>query len=202
MTVFETSQPDATSLLVTGLRPYTQYTLRLIAENIAGRSAPSQPTRTFQTIQAPPSGAPPEVTVRAVNETAIRVRWKPLVPEFWNGEGKGYRIQYKPSTEPEFTRTQEVNNENANSYTFGGLEEWTEYNVRVAAFNKVGTSAYSDVATERTIESGECHKSQHDARLSERRKFLNLQHNKLQSLCRMCSHTSWCFQFRTKGRRT
>ena len=76
MTVFETSQPDATSLTVTGLRPYTGYKLILIAENIAGQSDPSEPTRNFQTIQAAPSGPPPEVTVRAVNETAIRVRWK------------------------------------------------------------------------------------------------------------------------------
>lgn len=81
MTVFETSQPEATSLTVSGLRPYTEYRLRLIAENIAGLSEPSEPTRTFQTIQAPPSGPPPEVTVRAVNETAIRVRWKVCAQE-------------------------------------------------------------------------------------------------------------------------
>ena len=50
--------------------------LRLIAENVAGQSDPSAPTREFQTIQAPPSGPPQEVTVRAVNETAIRATWK------------------------------------------------------------------------------------------------------------------------------
>ena len=76
MTVFEASKPDAASLTVSGLRPYTGYKLRLLAENIAGKSEPSEPTRNFQTIQAAPSGPPPEVTVRAVNETAIRVRWK------------------------------------------------------------------------------------------------------------------------------
>ena len=74
--MFELSRPEATSMSVEGLRPYTDYKLRLIAENIAGQSDPSDPTRTFQTIQAPPDGPPPEVTVRAVNETAIRVRWK------------------------------------------------------------------------------------------------------------------------------
>ena len=79
---------------------------------------------------------------------------QPLVPEYWNGEGKGYRIQYKSGTEDFFSQTTEVRNENANSYTFTNLEEWTEYNVRVAAFNQVGTSAYSSVATDRTIESG------------------------------------------------
>ena len=59
--MFETSKPDATSLTVSGLRPYTGYKLRLLAENIAGKSLPSEPTRNFQTIQAAPSGPPPEV---------------------------------------------------------------------------------------------------------------------------------------------
>ena len=76
------------------------------------------------------------------------------MPEYWNGEGRGYRIQYKSGIEEEFTKAMEVRNENANSYTFANLEEWTEYDVRVAAFNQVGTSVYSNVATDRTIESG------------------------------------------------
>ncbi len=74
--IFHKSAPEADSIVVENLRPYTQYRLRLMAENVADRSKPSQPTRIFQTIQAPPTSPPPEVTVRAVNETAIRVRWK------------------------------------------------------------------------------------------------------------------------------
>ena len=67
--------PEATALTVSGMRPYRRYRLRLIAENTAGSSEPSEPTRWFETIQAPPSNPPQEVTVLAVNETAIRVRW-------------------------------------------------------------------------------------------------------------------------------
>ncbi len=80
--------------------------------------------------------------------------FQPLVPEFWNGEGRGYIIQYKSSGETSFDKTTRITNENANSHTYTNLEEWTEYNVRVAAFNQVGTSAYSSVASDRTIESG------------------------------------------------
>ncbi len=79
---------------------------------------------------------------------------QPLVSDFWNGEGRGYLIQLKPSSQEYFRTTTEVNNENANSYTFVRLEEWTKYDVRVAAFNSVGNSQYSTVATDRTIESG------------------------------------------------
>ena len=42
--------------------------------------------------------------------------------------------------------------QNANSYTIRGLDEWCEYGVRVAAYNKVGNSTYSEEAKERTRE--------------------------------------------------
>lgn len=70
------SAPDATQLRIEGLKPHSHYRLRLIAENIAGHSSPSAPTTQFQTIQTYPEQPPHEVTVRTVNQTAIRVRWK------------------------------------------------------------------------------------------------------------------------------
>ncbi len=62
-------------------------------------------------------------------------------------------IQYKTRDETFFVRTIEVEDENANSYTFAGLEEWMSYDVRVASYNKVGNSVYSPIATDRTRES-------------------------------------------------
>ena len=52
-----------------------QYKLRLIANNVVGPSTPSEPTKEFQTIQAPPSHPPRNVTVRAMSATELRVRW-------------------------------------------------------------------------------------------------------------------------------
>ena len=52
-----------------------EYALRLVATNVVGPSTPSEPTKRFQTIQAPPSHAPYNVTVRAVSATQLRVRW-------------------------------------------------------------------------------------------------------------------------------
>ena len=73
--VFETSDPDAESLTVTGLTPYTHYRLRLVAENIAGQSEPSEPTSWFETMQAAPAQPPADVTMRAVDDTQMRVTW-------------------------------------------------------------------------------------------------------------------------------
>lgn len=74
-TIFEKSAPDAQSIVVTGLVPFTKYRLRIVASNVVGSSTPSEPCAEFQTIQAPPQHAPRNVTVRAVSATDLRVRW-------------------------------------------------------------------------------------------------------------------------------
>lgn len=73
--VYEISDPDATTITVTGLVPFTLYKLRLIANNVVGASQPSEPCKEFQTIQAPPAHPPKNVTVRAMSATELRVRW-------------------------------------------------------------------------------------------------------------------------------
>lgn len=73
--MFEASDPDATTLTVTGLIPFMLYKLRIIANNVVGASSPSEPTKEFQTIQAPPAHPPYNVTVRAMSATELRVRW-------------------------------------------------------------------------------------------------------------------------------
>lgn len=79
---------------------------------------------------------------------------QPLASDLWNGEGRGYLIQHKEHNAPMFTTTIQIRDENANSFTFTKLEEWTQYDVRVASYNKVGNSEYSATATDRTRESG------------------------------------------------
>lgn len=71
----EESSPEATTLKVLQLVPYTLYRLRITAWNVVGASEPSDPTKDFQTIQAPPAHPPYNVTVRAMSSTELRVRW-------------------------------------------------------------------------------------------------------------------------------
>ncbi|XP_060598307.1 protein sidekick-like [Ruditapes philippinarum] len=63
-------------LKVENLKPFTDYKLRITAENAAGQSFPSGSTRPFKTLQDVPENPPGDITVRALNATALRITWK------------------------------------------------------------------------------------------------------------------------------
>lgn len=150
--VYETSAPDARTLSVSPLVPFTEYRLRLLATNVVGPSPPSEPSQWFQTIQAPPAHPPRNVTVRAVNAHALRVRWTPLPQVDWYGVPRGYNVSFRTSDEGDFRWTV-VEDHNANSLVLDDLQAFTPYEVFMQAFNDVGTSGPSDTSKERTREA-------------------------------------------------
>lgn len=152
ITIYEVNAPEAQSILVTGLVPFTTYRLRLIATNVVGSSQPSEPCKEFQTIQAPPRHPPKNVTVRAVSANNLRVRWIPLQQSEWYGNPKGYNITYKRSGTND-TLHSIIEDHTANSHVLANLEEWSVYEIRMTAINEVGTSAESPTAFERTREA-------------------------------------------------
>ncbi|XP_008197673.1 protein sidekick isoform X5 [Tribolium castaneum] len=150
--VFEISDPDATTITVTGLVPFTVYKLRLIANNVVGASEPSEASKEFQTIQAPPAHPPKNVTVRAMSATEVRVRWIPLQQIEWFGNPRGYSISYVEVRTGE-KQTATIDDHTANSHVITGLEEFALYEVSMQACNDVGCSMDGPVALERTRES-------------------------------------------------
>jgi len=157
-TICEINDPDAETLTVTGLVPFTQYRLRLSASNVVGSSKPSEATKDFQTIQARPKHPPFNVTVRAMSAQQLRVRWIPLQQTEWYGNPRGYNISYKqlvkaPGTIKYLPRSVVIEDHTANSHVLDGLEEWTLYEVKMNACNDVGCSKESETAVERTREA-------------------------------------------------
>ena len=73
--IYNASSPLAREIWVENLKPYTRYRLKLVARNVVGESAPSEPTSEFETLQAPPAVPPGDVTARAINATAVRIGW-------------------------------------------------------------------------------------------------------------------------------
>ncbi|XP_029163396.1 protein sidekick isoform X2 [Nylanderia fulva] len=150
--IYEVSDPDASTVTVDGLTPFMQYKLRLIANNVVGASQPSESTKEFQTIQAPPSYPPKNVTVRAMNATELRVRWIPLQQIEWNGNPRGYNITYT-EVRSNISKSVTIEDPTANSYVLENMEEFADYEIMMQAFNDVGSSAASPKAIERTRES-------------------------------------------------
>lgn len=151
-TIAEIYDPDANKLTVEGLTPFMQYKLRLIANNVVGASAPSEPTKEFQTIQAPPSHPPRNVTVRAMSATELRVRWIPLQQVEWYGYPRGYNITYT-EVRTNTSKSISIDDHTANSFVLDNMEEFALYEIIMHAYNDVGSSSYSPKAIERTRES-------------------------------------------------
>ncbi|XP_059387315.1 protein sidekick-2-like isoform X2 [Carassius carassius] len=149
------NEPDARSLEVSGLNPYTFYRFRMRQVNIVGTSPPSQPSRKIQTLQAPPDMAPANVTLRTASETSLWLRWVPLPEWEYNGnsDSVGYRVQYSRTGAQSKALLHIISDRLEREFTIEDLEEWTEYEVRVQAINGIGAGPWSQPVRGRTRES-------------------------------------------------
>ncbi|KAF1571309.1 Protein sidekick-2, partial [Eudyptes moseleyi] len=157
------SEPDARSMEVPNLKPYTYYRrvvgmvlFRMRQVNIVGTSPPSLPSRRIQTLQAPPDVAPANVTLRTASETSLWLRWMPLLEQEYNGnpDSVGYKIRYTRSDGRGQPAVHIIHDRVEREYTIEDLEEWTEYRVQVQAFNAIGSGPWSHSVVGRTRESG------------------------------------------------
>ncbi|XP_041939869.1 LOW QUALITY PROTEIN: protein sidekick-2-like [Alosa sapidissima] len=149
------NEPDARSMEVPGLNPYTFYRFRMRQVNIVGTSPPSQPSRKIQTLQAPPDIAPANVTLRTASETSLWLRWVPLPEWEYNGNPElvGYRVQYSRTGSAGKPLSHVISDRLEREFTIEDLEEWTEYEVRVQAINGIGSGPWSQPVRGRTRES-------------------------------------------------
>ncbi|MEQ2162394.1 Protein sidekick-2, partial [Goodea atripinnis] len=149
------NEPEARSLEVPGLNPYTFYRFRMHQVNIVGNSPSSQPSRKIQTLPAPPDMAPANVTLRTASETSLWLRWMPLPEWEYNGNAEqvGYRVQYYRVGSQGRGLTHIITDRLEREFTIEDLEEWTEYEVRVQAVNGIGMGPWSQPVRGRTRES-------------------------------------------------
>lgn len=78
---------------------------------------------------------------------------QPLQQVEWFGNARGYNISYAEIGTSDF-KSITIEDHTANSHILNNLEEYTQYQVIMTAFNDVGTSLPSPAALERTRESG------------------------------------------------
>ena len=100
-------------------------------------------------MSAEPSGPPQQVTLGDVTSTSIKVTWAPVKFEDQNGIIKGYKVIYRALPNGQNV-TKVVDIEKA--LTIGGLNEFTNYSIRVLAFTAIGDGPLSVAQVKQTLE--------------------------------------------------
>ncbi|KAG8198699.1 hypothetical protein JTE90_023471 [Oedothorax gibbosus] len=148
-----TSDGDQLQMSIDDLKPVTQYSFRLVAENAVGRSPPSIPLNVVTESEVP--GAPPKnVHAVATDSRTIHVSWEPPSKTLHHGSIRGYYIGYKVfgSSDPFVYKTVEVRDGQDRSCDVTMLRSATKYGVVVQAFNEKGAGPLTDEVVVRTLE--------------------------------------------------
>ncbi|XP_017789057.1 PREDICTED: Down syndrome cell adhesion molecule-like protein Dscam2 [Habropoda laboriosa] len=126
-------------LRLTGLRPYTKYTLVVQAYNQVGSGPLSEPLLT-QTLEDVPSMPPKDVRCAALTSQSLQVSWQPPPNTQSNGIIQGYKLHYEPILADIWRSVDEMEVRKTSALTtvLTGLRKYTNYTIQVLAFTRVG----------------------------------------------------------------
>ncbi|XP_058796799.1 cell adhesion molecule Dscam2 [Phymastichus coffea] len=150
-----TGPPLPYAALIDELKPATRYTIRVIAEGPAGRSAPSSDLL-VRTEPQRPAGPPLNLAARALSSSEVLVSWLPPLPELRHGDIEGFNVGYREtsSSNPSFNFTSVPGDgeEGGAELRLTGLRAYTRYTLVVQAYNQVGSGPLSELLTTQTLE--------------------------------------------------
>nr|XP_020469940.1 protein sidekick-1 isoform X2 [Monopterus albus] len=150
------NQPDADTLEIPDLTPFTQYRFRMRQVNVVGSSPLSAPSRLIQTLQAAPDTHPSNLTLLSATQTSLCFSWEPLPESEYNSspETVGYRLRVWRTDGQGDNRTDDVKGAGAASEaTVEGLNPWTQYQVQIQIYNSIGAGPWSNTVAAHTAES-------------------------------------------------
>ncbi|XP_076288258.1 Down syndrome cell adhesion molecule 2 isoform X4 [Lasioglossum baleicum] len=126
-------------LRLTGLRPYTKYTLVVQAFNQVGSGPLSEPLLT-QTLEDVPSMPPEDVRCAALTSQSLQVSWQPPPNTHSNGIIQGYKLHYEPILADVWRSVDEMEVRKTSALTtvLTGLRKFTNYTIQVLAYTKIG----------------------------------------------------------------
>uniref|UniRef100_T1JD50 Down syndrome cell adhesion molecule n=1 Tax=Strigamia maritima TaxID=126957 RepID=T1JD50_STRMM len=140
------------SAFITDLEKFTKYSLTISAFNDQGQGPKSEEILVM-TSEDVPSEPPTDVQCLAYTSQSIYITWQAPLSTSFNGILRGYKVFFAKADDTtaedgslEFKSTTVVRT------TLHGLEKYTNYSLRVAAFTKVGDGAASDFVYCRTMD--------------------------------------------------
>ncbi|KFV62937.1 Phosphatidylinositol phosphatase PTPRQ, partial [Dryobates pubescens] len=119
------------SLLLRGLKKYTNYKMRVAASTIIGESALSEENDVFVTTPEDEPGSPPR-NLELINVTATEINLRWLPPEQPNGLITHYEVLYSDSNDLF------IKNASSPSISLSEMKPYTLYNITVRAFTRLG----------------------------------------------------------------
>lgn len=100
-----------------------------------------------------PDDPPQNIRAFGIEPTVLKAYWLPVCNETINGIGLGYKLSLFP-TAGTIIRNYTLN-ASVLSLEITGLDIWTNYSIRMAAFTIVGDGPWSDLIVEDTDEEGQ-----------------------------------------------
>lgn len=141
------ADPTVTTYTVKNLKPVTRYRFKIQATNDIGPSGWSLPSDWTKTLPAAPEVYPKNLNTVAITKTSIRVSWRALDEDAWNGDplGRGYKVEYCLVADYPIPKTSdcpvdEVLRADITRLTITNLVKGRYYEVKVYAFNQHGNS--------------------------------------------------------------
>ncbi|KAF4517520.1 hypothetical protein B566_EDAN006522, partial [Ephemera danica] len=146
---------SAHSAVLEPLTPATRYTVRVIAQGPAGRSAPSPELRLTTHAQRP-AGPPLQLSVTPVSSSALAISWSPPRSELQHGNiasyNVGFRLASGSGSSYNFTSVTADGEEARRSLLLSGLRKFSRYWVAVQAVNQEGPGPLSEPIAATTLE--------------------------------------------------
>ncbi|XP_034478594.1 neogenin isoform X2 [Drosophila innubila] len=136
-------------LVLTDLRPYTDYVISVVPFNHNGMGDPSGELK-VKTYSSTPSEPPNNVTLEVTSSSTITVHWEPPAEEDRNGQITGYKIRYR-----KFKDAPQVKSTPANIRYFelNGLDRNAEYQVKISAMTVNGSGPFTEWYRSNTLEN-------------------------------------------------
>ncbi|XP_056614326.1 neogenin 1a isoform X3 [Triplophysa dalaica] len=141
---------NALSCTMTGLKKFMEYSFRVVAYNKHGPGVSTEDV-SIRTYSDVPSAPPQNLSVEVLNSKSIMVRWNPPAADAQNGDIIGYKIRYRKGGRK--SEAAETTSGSQLSHLIEGLQQGTEYMVRVSAITVNGTGLATEWMTSETFES-------------------------------------------------
>ena len=139
-------EPELTSYTILGLKPNTQYSVKIAAETSPGTGPYSVPF-SFTTREEAPSEGPNIDSVNSITSTTFVVVWSATPESVLNGVITGYEILV--TEEPSGTIVYDrISGASDTRITVNNLNEYTRYRVSVDAINSAGSSPSTIISVE------------------------------------------------------